>query len=62
MLTERRCTACHDRDRILEAHLSPSEWPALVERMRQMPGSTIAPAETDLIVFCLRHRTDPSSQ
>jgi hypothetical protein len=57
-LTERRCTACHDRDRIVNAHYSREEWPTIVERMRQMPGSTIAPTETDTILHCLLNRTD----
>jgi hypothetical protein len=57
-LTERRCTACHDRDRIVDAHYSRDEWPIIVERMRQMPGSTIAPTETDTILHCLLNRTE----
>jgi hypothetical protein len=57
-LTERRCTACHDRDRIVDAHFTRDEWPRTVERMRQMPGSTIAPNETDIILRCLLHRVD----
>lgn len=52
-LTERRCTECHDHDRIIDAHLNAGEWATLVERMRQMPGSTIRPDETDIILRCL---------
>ena len=52
-LAERRCTQCHDRNRIVDAHFSRDEWVSTVERMRQMPGSTIAPYETDTILRCL---------
>jgi hypothetical protein len=60
-LTERRCTECHDRDRILDAHNKNREdWDATIERMRQMPGSTIRPEETETILHCLLYRTDTS--
>ncbi|HEY1556509.1 MAG TPA: hypothetical protein VGF94_16855 [Kofleriaceae bacterium] len=56
-LAERRCTQCHDRGRILDAHFSRDEWASTIERMRQMPGSTIAPYETDTILHCLLSRS-----
>ncbi len=59
-LTERRCTACHDRDRFLDARKSRDEWSATIERMRQMPGSTIRPYEAAVILHCLLYRTDMS--
>lgn len=61
-LTERRCTACHDRERIVFAHKTRDEWPLTVERMRQMPGSTIRPDETDTILRCLLNRTESSER
>ena len=57
-LTEQRCTACHERDRIIYADHTPDEWRNTVERMRRLPGSSIAPSETATILQCLLHRTD----
>jgi hypothetical protein len=57
-LTERRCTQCHDRGRIVEANYGRAEWMSTIERMRQMPGSTIAPYETDTILHCLLQRSN----
>jgi len=59
-LTERRCSECHDRDRIVAAHKTHEEWNATVEKMRQMPGSTIRPDETEVILRCLYYRNDMS--
>jgi hypothetical protein len=56
-LTERRCTQCHDRGRIVEANYGRAEWMSTIDRMRQMPGSTIAPYETDTILHCLLQRS-----
>jgi hypothetical protein len=56
-LTERRCTQCHDRGRIVEASFGRAEWMSTIDRMRQMPGSTIAPYEIDTILHCLLQRS-----
>jgi hypothetical protein len=55
-LTEQRCTACHERDRVVYADKTPDEWRTTVERMRRLPGSSIAPSETDTILKCLVNR------
>lgn len=57
-LTHRRCTECHDQDRIVDARKSSDEWAATIERMRQMPGSTIRPDETSSILNCLMNRNN----
>ncbi|HEY4180247.1 MAG TPA: hypothetical protein VGM90_25565 [Kofleriaceae bacterium] len=61
-VAERRCSECHDRDRILTAHKTREEWASTVERMRQMPGSTIRPEETDVIMKCLLYRNETSAR
>ena len=59
-VAERRCSECHDRDRIATAHKTREEWESTVDRMRQMPGSTIRPDETEVILRCLHYRNDMS--
>ena len=59
-LVERRCSECHDRDRIVAAHKTREEWASTVELMREMPGSTIRPDETPVILRCLYYRNDMS--
>jgi hypothetical protein len=60
-LTSRKCTQCHERDRIVYARHSSSEWRVTVERMRKFPGSAIYPADIDVIMRCLNYSNDPSS-
>jgi hypothetical protein len=60
-VTQRKCTACHDKDRIVTARLSPQEWRDTVEEMRLLPGSTITAAERDIILRCLLPRATTSS-
>ncbi len=57
-LTERKCTACHDRERIVDAHHTELEWSTTVDRMRRFPGSAISVADKDVIVRCLSYRVD----
>lgn len=59
-LTERKCTACHDRDRIVDARHSAAEWAATVERMRRIPGSAITPPDSQVILRCLTYKVDSS--
>ena len=60
-LTVRKCTACHDRDRIVYARHSPDEWRNIVEKMRRLPGSSITAAEGDIILRCLIYRTQSTT-
>jgi hypothetical protein len=61
-LTVRKCTACHDRDRILTARLTAAEWRDTVEEMRRIPGSAISEPERDIILQCLLKRTTSSAR
>jgi hypothetical protein len=60
-LTQRKCTACHDKDRIVTARYSAEEWRETVEEMRLLPGSTITAAERDIILRCLLPRATSAS-
>jgi hypothetical protein len=55
-LAQRKCTACHDRDRIDDAQMNEADWTDTVTRMRRFPGSNISPAEGQVILRCLLHR------
>lgn len=53
-LTARRCTACHDIDRVLYARPSePIQWRHYIGRMRRMRGSGISIQDGDVIQRCL---------
>jgi hypothetical protein len=54
-LTNRKCTACHDRDRIVDARHNESEWRTTIERMRRFAGSGISPADGEIILRCLSY-------
>lgn len=55
LLTERRCSSCHDLERIQLADWRVIDWPAYVERMRRQPGSGISAADGTVILSCLEH-------
>jgi hypothetical protein len=55
-LAQRKCTACHDRDRIVHARMNAEEWRDTVDKMRRLPGSTISPVEGEVILRCLLYR------
>ena len=61
-VAERRCSECHDRDRIINAHKNREEWESTIDRMRQMAGSTIRPDEADVILRCVLYRNDMSER
>lgn len=52
-LAERKCTACHDRDRLLYTRQSAPAWRATIERMRLIPGSAISPLDGEIILRCM---------
>lgn len=57
-LTARRCTACHDIDRVLDATPShPDQWERYIDRMRRMRGSGISASDGDVILRCLVYRS-----
>jgi len=45
-----RCTSCHDANRVFHRAAGRDEWRAVVERMRTMPQSGIAPDEAPPLV------------
>jgi len=59
-VTERKCTACHERDRIVYANHNVREWQATVERMRTYPASAMTAADTQVIMRCLSYNADQS--
>lgn len=60
-LTSQKCTACHERDRIVYARHNPREWRATVERMRKFPGSGISPEDVEIVLRCLSYSAEASS-
>ena len=59
-VTSRKCTACHDHERIVSARQTPLEWRTTVERMRRYPGSAISPADIEIILRCLNYHSTTS--
>jgi hypothetical protein len=58
-LTQQKCTACHDRDRIVSSHRTMAEWRVTVERMRRIPGSSISLGDGEIILRCLTYSSEP---
>jgi hypothetical protein len=55
VLTEQKCSKCHDLERIKVAHHALIDWPSYVEKMRRQPGSAITPEDGSVIVRCLNY-------
>jgi hypothetical protein len=55
LLTEQKCSRCHDLERIKVAHHALVDWPLYVDKMRRQPGSGITIADTKVIVQCLNY-------
>jgi hypothetical protein len=60
-LTEQKCTACHDRERIVYARHNATEWRNTVDRMRRFPGAAISAADSEIIVRCLSYNVESSA-
>lgn len=60
-LAERKCTACHERDRIVYARHTLAEWRTTVDRMRRFPGSQITPADAQVILRCVSYNADSAA-
>ena len=56
-LTSRKCSGCHELDRILGAHHSAGDWTSTVDRMRALPGSAISEHDASIIMTCLVYLT-----
>ena len=54
-LAQRKCTQCHDRDRIVDANHTEKEWRVTIDRMRAFPGSQISPGDSDIIMKCMMY-------
>jgi predicted small lipoprotein YifL len=55
--TERKCTACHERDRWLDRRYTPEQWNDTVTEMRLLPGSNISPQDATTVLECLHYRS-----
>ena len=60
-LTERKCTACHERERFTTRRHTPEQWKDIVDKMRLFPGSSISPGEATTILTCLNQRSSTTS-
>jgi hypothetical protein len=52
-LTQRKCTGCHDIDKVTAAHHTRDDWPPIVRRMREIPGSAISEHDAEIVLTCL---------
>jgi ferredoxin-NADP reductase len=52
-LTQKRCSKCHNLDRVVGARKDAQGWVATVDRMRQIPGAGISEADAQIIVSYL---------
>lgn len=58
-LVEKRCSNCHNLDRVLGARKDAQGWLATVDRMRKIPGSGITEADAQTIVSYLASQSRP---
>src|SRR3984957_19681365 len=56
---EKRCSQCHNLDRIVGARKDPRGWLATVSRMRALPDSGISEADSRIIVSYLASQMAP---
>lgn len=58
-LMQKRCSKCHNLDRVVGARKDLRGWVASVERMRAMPGAGISDADAHTIVSYLASQNRP---
>jgi ferredoxin-NADP reductase len=58
-LTQRRCSKCHNLDRVVGARKDAQGWVATVNRMRMMTGAGISDAEAQTIISYLASQNQP---
>ena len=58
-LMQRRCSKCHNLDRVIGARKDPQGWTATVNRMRGMAGAGISDAEALTIISYLASQIQP---
>ena len=56
---EKRCSKCHNLDRIVGAHKDAPGWLATVNRMKALPGSGISDEDSRVIVSYLASQMGP---
>src|ERR1700692_4393965 len=56
---EKRCSKCHNLDRIVGARKDASGWLATVNRMRALPDSGLSEADSRIIVSYLASQMAP---
>jgi len=59
-LTQKRCSKCHNLDRVLGARKDTQGWITTVNRMRAIPGADISEADAQTIISYLASQTQPS--
>ena len=60
-LTQRKCTACHERERWMDKQRTPEEWRDVVEEMRLLSGSGITPRDAEEVLRCLNYRSSSAA-
>ncbi len=58
-LMQRRCSKCHNLDRVVGARKDAQGWVATVNRMRMMTGAGISDADARTIISYLATQTQP---
>jgi ferredoxin-NADP reductase len=58
-LMQKRCSKCHNLDRVVGARKDAQGWIATVDRMRVLPGADISEADEKTIVSYLASQTMP---
>ena len=56
-LMQKRCSKCHNLDRVVGAKKDSPGWVATVDRMRQMPSAEISEADAQMILAFLTSQT-----
>jgi hypothetical protein len=54
-LAEKKCSRCHDLERIKIANPRLVDWPAYVDKMRRQPSSGISSDDAVVILRCLEY-------
>src|SRR5579864_3094782 len=58
-LTQKRCSKCHNLDRVVGARKDAQGWITTVDRMRAIAGADITEAEAQTIISYLASQTQP---
>ena len=58
-LTQKRCSKCHNLDRVLGARKDAQGWITTVDRMRAIPGADISEADAQTIISYLASQAQP---